>query len=94
MDIALRTKHLSRLFSYEKRTAVEDSKLEIMPFQFTQTTGAHEIHHFQKELVTAGFCPVSDNDIQENRTFTYMIISNISVFSCTHRTTRIRVYRR
>lgn len=75
MDIALRTKFLNRLFSYEGRIAIEDSKLEIIPYQFTQTVGATEIHSFQKELPTAGFCPVTDDDILENKSFTYTIFA-------------------
>lgn len=75
MNVALRTKYLSRLFSYERRTAIEDRNLEIIPYQFTQTIGAGEIHNFQKELPTAGFCPVTDNDIRENKVFTYTIFA-------------------
>ncbi|MDD4514787.1 DUF6051 family protein [Massilibacteroides sp.] len=75
MNIALRTKFLSQLFSYDKRTTIEDSKLEIIPYQFTQTVGDGEIHNFQKELPTTGFCPVTDNDILENKSFTYTIFA-------------------
>lgn len=75
MDIALRTKFLSTLFSYERRTEIEDSKLEIIPYQFTQTVGDGEIHNFQKELPTTEFCTVSDSDIQENKTFHYTIFA-------------------
>ncbi|WP_085536924.1 DUF6051 family protein [Massilibacteroides vaginae] len=75
MDIALRTKYLSQLFSYERRTTIADSNLEIIPYQFTQTDGAAEIHNFQKELPTVNFCPVTDNDIRENKSFTYTIFA-------------------
>lgn len=75
MNIALRTKYLSQLFSYERSTPIGDSKLEIIPYRFTQTTGASEIHEFQKELPAAGFCPVTDDDIKENKTFSYTIFT-------------------
>lgn len=75
MDIALRTKYLNHLFSYERRTEIEDSKLEIIPFRFTQTIGASEIHDFQKEFPTVSFCPMTDNDILENKTFTYTVFT-------------------
>lgn len=75
MDIALRTKHLSQLFSYEKRTAIEDSHLEIVPFQFTQTSRVGEINDFQSGFPLSGFCPVTDNDIRENKTFTYTVFT-------------------
>ena len=48
MDISLRTKQLNSLFSYDKKTELEESHLEIIPFRFTQTRGASEIDEFQK----------------------------------------------
>lgn len=75
MDISLRTQQLNSLFSYDKKTRLEDSHLEIIPFRFTQTTGASEIDEFQKELAATEFCPVTDDHIQENKTFTYSIFT-------------------
>lgn len=75
MDIGVRTKYLSQLFSYERRIAIEDSRLEILPFQFTQTVGVSEIQSFQKELPTAEFCRLTDDDIRENKTFTYTVFA-------------------
>ena len=71
MDISIRTQQLNSLFSYDKKTDLADSHLEIIPFRFTQTIGASEINEFQKELTGTDFCPVTDNHIQENKTFTY-----------------------
>ena len=56
MDISLRTKQLNSLFSYDKKTELEESHLEIIPFRFTQTRGASEIDEFQKGLNPTGFC--------------------------------------
>jgi pimeloyl-ACP methyl ester carboxylesterase len=75
MNISLRSQVLGRVFSLEKHVVLEDSKLEIIPFPFTQTGGAQEIEAFQGELLTASFCPVTDNRIQENKTFTYPIFT-------------------
>ena len=50
MDISLRTKQLNSLFSYDKKTELEESHLEIIPFRFTQTRGASEIDEFQNAL--------------------------------------------
>lgn len=75
MDISLRTKQLNSLFSYDKKTELEESRLEILPFRFTQTRGASEIDEFQRELSPSGFCPVTDNDIKENKSFPYMIFN-------------------
>lgn len=52
MDISLRTQQLNSLFSYDKKARLEESRLEITPFRFTQTIGASEINEFQKELGT------------------------------------------
>ena len=51
MDISLRTKQLNSLFSYDKKTELEESHLEIIPFRFTQTRGASEIDEFQKGII-------------------------------------------
>lgn len=75
MNVSLRSQVLSRLFSLERRVRLEDSKLEIIPFPFTQTQGAKEIEAFQCELLTASFCPLTDNRIQENKTFTYPVFT-------------------
>ena len=75
MDISTRTQQLSSLFSYDKKADLKDSHLEIIPFRFTQTTGACEINKFQKELAGTEFCPVTDNHIQENKSFTYSVFT-------------------
>lgn len=75
MDISLRTQQLNALFSYDKKTWVEKSKLEIAPFCFTQKTGASEIDQFQRELAPTDFCQVTDNHIQENKSFPYTIFA-------------------
>lgn len=77
MDISLRTQQLNSLFSYERKTRLEESQLDIIPFRFTQTTGASEINEFQKELSPTGFSSVSDNSIQENKTFPYTVFTPV-----------------
>ena len=75
MDISIRTQQLNTLFSYDKKATLEDSRLEILPFRFTQTIGASEIYRFQQELATTDFCPIPDNYIQENSSFSYTIFT-------------------
>ncbi len=75
MEVSTRTHYLNQLFSYERKTEIADSKLEIIPFCFTQTIGAGEIESFQKGLSETDFCPVSDNHILENKSFTYMVFN-------------------
>ena len=41
MDISLRTKQLNSLFSYDKKTELEESHLEIIPVSYTHLR-AHE----------------------------------------------------
>lgn len=75
MNISLRTQQLNSLFSYEKKACLEESHLDIIPFRFTQTIGASEIDKFQKGLATTEFCCVTDDHIQENKTFNYTIFT-------------------
>ena len=73
MDISLRTQQLYSLFSYDKKACLKESRLDIIPFRFTQTIAASEIDEFQRELATTDFCTVTDDHIQENKTFNYTI---------------------
>ena len=75
MDIALRAKQLNALFSYERKATIKESKLEIIPVRFTQTRGASEIDRFQQVLSATDFCPMTDNHIQENKSFTYTVFT-------------------
>lgn len=75
MDLSTRTQQLNTLFSYEKMADLTDSRLQILPFRFTQITGAAEIDEFQKELATPDFCPITDNSIGENKSFPYTIFA-------------------
>lgn len=75
MDISLRTKQLNSLFSYERKAELDESRLDIIPFRFTQIRGASEIDEFQKDLTPTGFCPVTDDHIQENKSFSYTIFT-------------------
>ena len=75
MDISLRMQQLNRLFSLEKKATLEESRLEILPFRFTQIRGASEIDAFQKELEPTGFCPETDDHIQENKSFCYPVFA-------------------
>lgn len=75
MDISLRMQQLNRLFSLEKKVALEDGRLEIVPFRFTQVRGGDEIDRIQQRLDTTGFCPVTDDHIEENKTFSYAVFT-------------------
>jgi pimeloyl-ACP methyl ester carboxylesterase len=75
MDVALRTQQLSKVFSYEKRTALHDSRREIIPCRFAQQEGAGEIQAFQRGLQTVEFCPLTDDCIQENKSFAYPVFA-------------------
>jgi len=75
MDLFFRNQELSRLFSLEKRIRIDESRVEIIPFRFTQTVGTSEIRAFQKELLPTEFYPLTDDHIVENNTFSYTIFS-------------------
>lgn len=75
MDLFLRSQQLNQIFSFEKKTTIEESHLDIIPFRFSQTTGAGEIEAFQKDLPVTGFCCDTDNRIQENKSFSYTVFS-------------------
>jgi pimeloyl-ACP methyl ester carboxylesterase len=64
---------LKILFSYEKKVNLDDFSLEIRPFRFSQDFGNPEIQQIQQKISPTEFCSVSDNYIEENKTFTYPV---------------------
>ena len=58
-----------------KRLNLEEEPSGDHPFRFTQTRGASEIDEFQKGLTPTGFCPMTDDRIQENKSFSYAIFT-------------------
>lgn len=75
MDISIRTKQISQLFSFDEKAKLEDTHLDILPFHFVQTSYEDEIKALQKELSTTAFCPVTDDCIDENQRFNYTIFT-------------------
>lgn len=75
MDISIRTKQISRVFSFDEKAKLEDTHLDILPFHFVQTSYEDEIKALQKELSTTSFCPVTDDCIDENLRFNYTIFT-------------------
>ncbi len=75
MNYTDRTKQLNQLFSCDRKTGIEESKLEIIPYYFKQKEGENEIKQFQRELATTSFCPVTDDCIQENKNFNYIVFT-------------------
>lgn len=75
MDVLLRTQQLNKLFTFDQKVVLEDTKLEIVPFRFIQKEKISEIDAFQQELDTTEFCPISDDHIYENKSFSYAIFS-------------------
>lgn len=75
MNISSRTQELSRIFSYEQKAELPQSHLEIIPIRFTQIRGASEIDRFQQTLAPTGFCPMTDDHIQENKSFFYTVFT-------------------
>ncbi|NDV80630.1 DUF6051 family protein [Bacteroides sp. 51] len=75
MDISIRTKQISQVFSFDEKAKLEDTHLDILPFHFVQTSYEDEIKALQKELSTTAFCPVTDDCIDENQRFNYTIFT-------------------
>lgn len=75
MDISNRTKQLIELFSLNKKVELTDSHLEIVPFNFTQTSYENEVNALQHQLSPTGFCTVTDDCINENKTFDYTVFT-------------------
>ncbi|MDH6303396.1 pimeloyl-ACP methyl ester carboxylesterase [Parabacteroides sp. PF5-5] len=75
MDVTIRSQQLHTLFSYEKKADIVDSRLEIIPYNFIQKEKSREIKDFQRELLPTEFCPLTDDCIQENKSFTYTIFA-------------------
>jgi len=73
MDILNRTKQIRQVFSLDKKCELEDTHLNIVPFQFVQTSYENEIKELQKQLSTTDFCPVTDDCIAENEQFNYTV---------------------
>ena len=75
MEIITRTKQLKAIFSYDKKVEIDDRPLEIHPYHFIQNTGVKEIELFQQLIPPCEFCPVPDNNIQENKSFSYTVFT-------------------
>jgi hypothetical protein len=73
MKFSERFQKLKTLFSYEDKVNLEDFSLEIRPFQFNQQFGNPEIKQIQETISHTEFCSVSDDKIEENKTFTYTV---------------------
>jgi hypothetical protein len=73
MTLSERIQKLKSVFSYEHIVNIGESPLEIRPFRFEPRIGNREITRFRKKIPTTGFCPISDNDIEENKHFTYTV---------------------
>jgi pimeloyl-ACP methyl ester carboxylesterase len=68
-----RYRKLAALFSYESSVSIDDFSLEIRPFQFHQEFISQEIQQMQQTVFPSTFCSVSDDNIEENKTFTYPV---------------------
>lgn len=75
MDILHRTALLKGLFSYEKKVLLEDKKLAIIPCRFNEILRENEIADCQKLFSPTGFCSLTDDNIRENKDFTYLVFT-------------------
>ncbi|MDR0694171.1 MAG: DUF6051 family protein [Prevotellaceae bacterium] len=73
MTFIERFRELKALFSYERTVKLDDTSLEIRPFQFHQVFINQEIKQLQHAISPPAFCPVPDDNIEENNVFTYTV---------------------
>ncbi|MCD7971704.1 MAG: DUF6051 family protein [Candidatus Azobacteroides sp.] len=71
MELISRFQFLKSVFSYDRKVRLEDNNLEISPFVFTSCKD--EVSDLQKELSPPEFCNVTDDRIDENKKFEYVI---------------------
>jgi hypothetical protein len=75
MNILIRTQQLESVFSFAKKIKLEDSQLEILPFQFESSFHINEIRTIQENLLLDEFSKAKDDFISENKSFRYSIFS-------------------
>jgi pimeloyl-ACP methyl ester carboxylesterase len=73
MKFIERFQKLSALFSYEREVSLEDTSLKICPFRFNQVFVNPEIKQIQQTIPPPEFCPVPDDNVEENKMFTYTV---------------------
>ncbi|MDR2809276.1 MAG: DUF6051 family protein [Tannerellaceae bacterium] len=73
MNFIERFQELKALFSYEREVNIENTSLAIRPFQFHQIFVNPEVQHIQQTISAPEFCSVSDDNVEENKTFTYTV---------------------
>ena len=73
MKLIERFRKLKTLFSYERIVTLDDTLLEIRPFRFNQVFINPEIKQLQHTISAPEFCPVPDDNIEENNAFDYTV---------------------
>jgi hypothetical protein len=73
MDFKQRISRLKGLFSLTAPAYIEESKIDILPFSFRLSHKAQAVRDIQQRFEGTGFCPLSDDRIEENKRFNYTI---------------------
>jgi hypothetical protein len=73
IDIAERTKKLKSYFSFEKKNTVDNTKVEILPFHFSERLGTENTDSLQVGMPATDFCADNETKIKENREFDFVI---------------------
>lgn len=75
MDFRQRIQQLKALFSLTTPFRIEESRIEVRPFLFKLTHNSSIVHTIQKQFSGTGFCPISDDCVEENKQFHYTIFT-------------------
>lgn len=73
INLAERTNKLNKLFSFEKENLVDDSKIEMIPFHFSEKLGSENTDSLQIGMPSTDFCSDNETKIIENREFDFVI---------------------
>lgn len=73
IDIAERTKKLKSYFSFEKKNTIDDTKVEFLPFHFSERLGSENTDSLQVGMPSTDFCTDNETKIVENREFDFVI---------------------
>lgn len=75
MQLKERIQELKSSFSLCSPSTIAGSKIKVFPFSFEQSHQVATIRDMQQGFSGTGFCSLSDDQIQENKTFNYTIFT-------------------
>lgn len=75
MNIVQRTAKLKTLFSLQKPSETDDTRIEMIPQDFHQKMGEENLSFLQGNMAPTEFCALRDDTIKENTDFSYVVFN-------------------